>query len=100
VLPGVLDLGLLVARMVAGAALFEQPLPRIARDAPANIALIDLDAEWTAGEHGWESRSPSCCFAGRRLRGKVLLTVAAGVVAHRALAPAPAADVTGGRMAT
>ena len=36
---------------------------------------------WTVGEHGYESRSGNCCFDGRELRGKVLLTVAAGSLA-------------------
>jgi dihydroorotase len=84
VVPGVLDLATLVARMTAGAALFGLPTPGIALGAPANVAVIDLDSEWTAGEHGWESRSESCCFAGRRLRGRVVLTVAVGAVAYRA----------------
>ncbi len=84
VLPGVMSLGVLLERMTAGAALFGLPVPTIARGAEANIVLIDLDAEWLAGEHGWQSRSASCCFAGRRLRGKVLLTVAVGAVAYRA----------------
>jgi dihydroorotase len=83
VLPGVLELGLLVERMTAGAALFELPTPTIANGAPANLTLVDLDGEWIAGEHGWESRSENCCFAGRRLRGRVLLTVAAGAVVYR-----------------
>jgi dihydroorotase len=83
VLPGVLELGLLVERMTAGAALFELPTHTIAKDEPANLTLLDLDAEWVAGEHGWESRSENCCFAGRRLRGRVLLTVAAGAVVYR-----------------
>ncbi len=94
VVPGVLDLATLVARMTAGAALFDLPTPTIVPGAPANVAVIDLDSEWTAGEHGWESRSESCCFAGRRLRGRVVLTVAAGAVAYRARAGAGA---TGGR---
>jgi dihydroorotase len=84
VLPGVLGLGVLLERMTAGAALFGLPVPMIAPGAEANIALLDLDAEWVAAEHGWQSRSGNCCFAGRRLRGKVLMTVAAGVVAYRA----------------
>ena len=84
VLPGVLPLGVLLERMTAGAALFGLPVPTIAQGAGANIALIDLDTEWVAGEHGWQSRSANCCFAGRRLRGKVLLTVAGGAVAYRA----------------
>jgi dihydroorotase len=83
VVPGELELGLLIERMTAGAALYELPTPRIAVGEPANLTLIDLDAEWTPGEHGWESRSENCCFAGRRLRGQVLLTLAAGAVAFR-----------------
>jgi len=84
VLPGVLELPLLVERMSAGAALFGLPAPRVEVGAVADLALLDLEAEWTAGEHGWESRSENCCFAGWRLRGAVLLTLAAGAVAHRA----------------
>jgi dihydroorotase len=83
VLPGVLELALLVERMTAGAALFELPTPIIEVGAPADLALIDLDAQWVAGEHGWQSRSANCCFAGRALRGRVLLTLAAGALAHR-----------------
>jgi dihydroorotase len=90
VLPGVLELGVLLERMTAGAALFGLPVPTLAQGKEANIALIDLDAEWVAGEHGWQSRSANCCFAGRRLRGRVLLTVAAGAVAYRA--PVDGAD--------
>jgi dihydroorotase len=83
VLPGTLELAVLIERMTAGAALFGLPAPRIATGEHANIALVDLDAEWVAGEHGWESRSENCCFAGRRLQGRVLLTLAAGAIAHR-----------------
>jgi dihydroorotase len=83
VLPGELELALLVERMTAGAVLYELPAPRIAKGEPANLTLIDLDAQWTPGEHGWESRSENCCFAGRRLHGRVLLTLAAGAVAYR-----------------
>jgi dihydroorotase len=83
VLPGTIDLSLLVERMTAGADLFGLPTPRIAVGEPANLTLCDLSAEWVAGEHGWESRSENCCFAGRRLTGRVLMTVAAGAVAYR-----------------
>jgi dihydroorotase len=83
VLTGVLELAMLVERMSAGARLFELPTPLIAPGEPANLVLVDLDAEWIAGEHGWESRSENCCFAGRRLQGRVLLTIAAGSLAHR-----------------
>ena len=83
VLPGTIGLALLVERMTAGADLFGLPTPRIAVGEPANLTLCDLFAEWAAGEHGWESRSENCCFAGRRLTGRVLMTVAGGAVAYR-----------------
>jgi dihydroorotase len=83
VLTGALELGLLVERMTAGARLFELHTPLIAVDEPANVTLVDLDATWVAGEHGWESRSENCCFAGRALKGRVLLTLAAGAVVYR-----------------
>jgi dihydroorotase len=83
VLTGALELVLLVERMTAGAALFGLPTPRIAVGEPANLTLVDLSAEWVAGEHGWESRSENCCFAGRRLTGRVSMTVAAGGIAYR-----------------
>jgi dihydroorotase len=81
--PGVLDLALVIDKLSAGAALFALPLPRIAAGAPANLALVDLGAEWEVGEAGYESRSDNCCFAGQRLAGRVLATVAAGAVAYR-----------------
>jgi dihydroorotase len=83
VLPGILELGVLVERLTAGAALFELPTPKIALGEPANLTLIDLDAEYVAGERGWESRSENSCFAGRKLRGRVLLTLASGAVVYR-----------------
>ncbi len=81
--PGVITLELLVERMTAGAALFALPTPTIALGEAANLALVDLDATWVPGEHGWQSRSENCCFAGRPLQGRVLITLAAGGVAHR-----------------
>jgi dihydroorotase len=83
VLPGTIELSLLVERMTAGAGLFGLQTPRIAVGEPANLTLVDLAVEWVAGEHGWESRSENCCFAGRRLTGRVLMTIAAGSIAYR-----------------
>jgi len=83
VLPGVLPLGLIVERMTAGAALLDLPTPRIVAGEPADLTLVDLTAEWEVGENGYESRSANCCLAGRRLTGRVNLTIAAGAVAYR-----------------
>jgi dihydroorotase len=83
VMPGVLPLGLVVERLSAGAALLGLETPRVEVGRRADLTLVDLDATWTVGESGYESRSENCCFAGRELRGRVVMTVAAGSVAYR-----------------
>jgi dihydroorotase len=83
VVAGVIDLALLVSKLGAGAELFGLERPSLALGAEANVALCDLAAEWRVGEEGYESRSSNSCFAGRELRGRVLMTVAAGQVAYR-----------------
>jgi len=83
VLPGTIDLGLLVERMAGGAEPFDLPRPTLAPGSEANVVLCDLGAEWTVGEDGYESRSANSWCAGRTLTGRVLITVAAGQVAFR-----------------
>jgi len=83
VLSGQLALGALVDRMSAGAAAVGLPEPAIRPGATANLCLADLEGEWEVGEAGYESRSANSCFAGRRLTGRVRMTVAAGAVAYR-----------------
>ena len=75
VVPGVLELAVLVDRMSAGAAPFGLEPPGLAPGCEANLVLFDPEAEWEAGAEGWESRSDNSCFAGRGLRGRVLMTV-------------------------
>ena len=83
VLSGVLELGLVVERMSGGAAPFGFEPPSLAVGSEASAVLFDPDAEWEAGADGWESRSENSCFAGRKLRGRVLMTVVAGQVVYR-----------------
>jgi dihydroorotase len=83
VLPGVLDLALLIERMAGGAAPFGLRRPSLAPGSEANVALCDLGAEWVVGEDGYESRSRNSWCAGRKLTGRVLMTVAGGQVAYR-----------------
>ena len=83
VLPGVLDLGVVVQRMTAGGEPFGLHVPALAVGRPADICLVDLAAEWQVGEAGYESRSANCAFHGRTLTGRVRMTVAAGGVAFR-----------------
>ena len=82
-LPGELELSTIVARLTSGAELYDLPTPRIEVDQPANLCLVDLDARWEVGAEGYASRSDNCCFHGRTLQGRVLLTIADGAVAHR-----------------
>ncbi|HET7048417.1 MAG TPA: dihydroorotase [Solirubrobacteraceae bacterium] len=84
VLPGELELGIVIERMTSGGALYGLPTPRIATGEPANVCLVDLDAKFEVGAEGYVSRSQNCCFYGRTLHGRVLVTVAAGAVAFRA----------------
>jgi dihydroorotase len=83
VLPGTIELRLLVERMAGGAAPFGIERPTLAPGAEANVALCDLGAEWTVGEDGYESRSQNSWCAGRSLTGRVMVTLAAGQVAFR-----------------
>jgi dihydroorotase len=83
VLPGVIGLPLLVERLTAGGIPYGLAPPTLAAGARANFCLVDLDSAWTVGEAGYESRSENSCFAGRRVSGRVLLTVASGAVAYR-----------------
>ena len=69
--------------MTAGGEPFGIPAPTLAPGSPANVCLVDLAAEWEVGEAGYESRSANCAFAGRRLTGRVRMTVADGGVAYR-----------------
>ncbi len=84
VLPGELELATVVDRLTAGAALYELPTPMIAPGEPANLCLVELESRWEVGADGYVSRSANCAFHGRTLHGRVVLTLAAGAVAHRA----------------
>jgi dihydroorotase len=83
VLPGTIDLGLLIERLAGGAAPFDLERPTLEPGSEANIALCDLGARWTVGEDGYESRSQNSWCAGRELTGRVQMTIAGGQVAYR-----------------
>jgi dihydroorotase len=85
--PGILGLAPLVERLTAGGARFGLPIPRIARGERANLTLIDLEASVEIGAEGYASRSENCCFHGRGYHGRVVLTLADGVLAHGSISP-------------
>jgi dihydroorotase len=79
VAPGVLPLATLLQRLSAGPArAFGLPVPRIAVGERANVAALDLDAEWTVSGESFRSRSANSWLLGARLRGRVVRTVADG----------------------
>lgn len=83
VIPGVLRLETLLERLSAGpAAIFGLERPRIAVGVPANLTLLDLEARWRVKSTTFKSRSANSWLLGKRLHGKVRLTVAAGRVVH------------------
>jgi dihydroorotase len=83
VMPSVIDLGLLIERLAGGAAPFGLDRPTLDLGSEANVVLCDLSAEWIVGEEGYESRSQNSWCAGRKLTGRVLMTLAGGQVAYR-----------------
>ena len=83
--PGVVPLATVVERMSAGPAqIYGLEPPRIAIGAPANLAVIDLEATWSPSEDGFRSRSANSWLLGATLRSKVVTTVANGKLAYSA----------------
>jgi dihydroorotase len=79
VLPGELTLEILLERMSAGPArAFGLDEPRVEVGARANLAVLDLDAEWTVTEDGFRSLSANSWLLGETLRGRVVKTIADG----------------------
>jgi len=78
-------LGTVLERLSAGPArALGLPVPRIAVGEPANLVLLDLEAEWTVTEAGFRSRSVNSWLLGHSLVGAVVKTVAAGKVVFAA----------------
>jgi dihydroorotase len=83
--PGLLTLETLLERMSAGPArIFGLERPRVAVGAPANLVLLNPTATWRVREERFRSRSANSWLLGKRLRGRVVLTIAAGRVAYEA----------------
>jgi dihydroorotase len=59
-------------------------LPEVALEGghPADLALIDPDAEWTVDPQAFHSKGRSTPFAGMRVTGRVLATFCDGEITH------------------
>lgn len=58
------------------------PSGRIAKGAPADLIVFDLDYPWQVTEREIRSRSHNTSFEGARLAGKVLRTIVGGQTVH------------------
>jgi dihydroorotase len=85
VMAGELELETVIERITAGAALYGLRTPTIAVGGEANLCLVDLEQSYEVGQNGYASKSANSCFHGRRLHGRVLMTLAAGGIAFREL---------------
>ena len=82
---GEAPLEVVLERLSAGPArALGLPVPRIAVGEPANLVLLDLEAEWVVTEDVFRSRSVNSWLLGERLTGTVVKTVAAGSVVYAA----------------
>ena len=70
------------AMSTAPAALLGLPAGRIAKGAPADLILVDLDAPWVVEAAQLKSRSKNTPFDEARLTGRVLMTLVAGRIVH------------------
>jgi dihydroorotase len=62
--------------------LFDLPEVRLAGGFPADLTLIDPDAEWTVDPAAFHSKGRSTPFAGMRLTGRMLATFCDGEITH------------------
>ena len=79
--PGLLSLAALVSRMSAmPARIFNLPGGTLAPGSAADVVVFDPEAAWTVRPEEFYSKSRNTPFAGRRLRGRAVTTIARGQV--------------------
>ena len=83
---GRLELATLIGRLTAGPVRALgldrriEGLGTLAAGAPGDVALIDLEAEWTVEPEQFASKGRNTPLAGRKLQGRVVTTVYGGKV--------------------
>ncbi|MDH5283190.1 MAG: amidohydrolase family protein, partial [Gemmatimonadota bacterium] len=79
--PGLISLPDLIYRMsTLPAQLFHLPGGSLAVGAPADLVILDPEAEWTVDPSRFYSKSRNTPFGGRRLFGRADLTIVRGKV--------------------
>lgn len=80
---GALALPLLIERLTAGPArILGRKLGSLRRDWPADVVLIDPEAEWTVDPGEFASLSQNTPLAGVTLKGRVVTTIFSGRIVH------------------
>jgi dihydroorotase len=100
--PGLLDLTTFIARLTQGPArALGLPGGSLAKDAVADLTILDLELEWTTDPSRFLSKSKNSPFGGWKVTGMPWMTIISGRVIMRegvlsAPAPPPAPRPTGG----
>ena len=74
---------LLQALSARPAELLGLPGGRLARGAPADLILVDLDAPWVVEEKALRSKSKNTPFEDQMFQGRVMMTLVAGRIVYR-----------------
>ncbi|MFW6155283.1 MAG: dihydroorotase [Planctomycetota bacterium] len=78
---GLMDWPELIARMTAGpAAVIGRPIGTLSAGAPANVTIIDPEADDTVRLADWKSKSRNCPYDGWRLKARAVTTIVDGQV--------------------
>lgn len=81
---GALTLPLAIERVTASPARFlGMDLGTLKPGSPADVTIFDPDAEWVVDPAQFASKGKNTPLAGTKLRGRVVATIAGGVVAYR-----------------
>ena len=81
---GTVELPLLIEKLTsAPAAILGMDLGTLRPGAPADVTVLDPDAEWVVDPSEFASKGKNTPLAGRTLKGKVVATVYAGKLVHR-----------------
>lgn len=79
--PGILTMKDIVRKMATNPArIFGIHGGSLAPGMPADIAIIDMDREWTVEVEKFESKARNCPFHGWRLVGQVITTIVGGKI--------------------
>ena len=82
---GKVELPLLVSKMTAEPAkiLGLEDAGTLSVGAPADVAIIDTELEWTVDPKKFYTRGTHSPFAGRKLKGRAVLTMVDGRIVMR-----------------